>query len=533
MPRRTSTKPKPVSPPVRPPEQEVWSPKLFGKQWDVFNSYKRIQLVCGSRRSAKTWACVHKICRHLFETPGARVGFFAKSVKVAKDGGVWQDLLDIAIPEWLAAGIGFEFTTFDQNGIAGPKQDAQTRTAYFRIRNMYGGESECKLFSIEHDHEVASKVKGKRFSMIFFSELSMFKDKKIMTVTLPSLRMAHLTPKEGEPDIYHQWLADTNPDEELGDRSWFYEVWYKDRLDPNFKWKNFQSNLGLIEMFLHENPFTTPEQIEELEASCHGDECLYDSYVRGVHGEGSAKRDRFFTGIFDPAVHVIGNDQDDTNQIDVHEDTKLLMTGWDLGGRNHAAVILEPWFRDVVDVKGTTVRACFSVLDELLVLGEQITLDDFTTEFMKRMKAIEDRWERNPPFRWEHWSDDSATTVWRPTTGSYDYMEVQAASNGAITLQGVVKPWHSVASRVRIVKMLLRQKRLWISSRCVATIDMIRNLRRGDTEKEYVLNDKHKHIFDALTYPIFMRVCDELIDNSVPRSTSAGVEENLDYIGVG
>lgn len=539
MARRSSVKAKPTKPekktaPLPPePEPEIWLPKLFGKQWDVFNSRKRILLVCGSRKASKTWACTHRICRHLWETPGARIGFFSKSVKLAKDGGVWQDLLEIALPEWTESGIGFELTTFDSSGVPGPKQDAQTRTAYFRVRNMHGGESECKLFSIEHDQEVASKVKGKRFSMIFFSELSMFKDKRILTITLPSLRMPHLTPPEGQPDIWHQWMADTNPDEELGDKSWFYKVWYKDRVDPDFKYKNFQSNLGLIEMFLPDNPFVTKEEIEELEASCDGDDCLFDSYVRGVHGEGASKRDRFFVGYFDKNVHVVGDTEEEGDQIDVHDTSDLLMTGSDLGLTCHAAAIIEPWYRPI----GDRILPCFSALDELELVDEKISLDEFTHLLMEKMAALQDRWKKK--FKWKHWTDDQALTTWRPSSSSYDYMEINAASKlygpqlnlPEIILEGVEKPWGSIAARVRIIRMLLRQHRFWVSARCVRIIAMLENLRKGDSEREYVLRDQHKHMFDALTYPIFMTIVDELSELTKPR-TSRDVNPVPDYVGI-
>lgn len=533
MPRRTSAKPKQSA----APEVTIWTPQLFGRQIEIFNCRKRVLLVCGSRKAGKSWAICHRICRHLWETPGASIGFFAKSVKLAKDGGMWQDLLSYGLPEWIASGIvgqtgqPFEITTIDSSGNPGPKQDAQTRTAYFRIRNMYGGESECKLFSIEHDHEVGSKVHSKRFSMIFFSELWMFKDKKVLAATLPALRMPHLMPQPGQPDLWHQWMADTNPDPELGCKSWFYDVWYKERLDPNHKYPKVRDNLELIEMFIEDNPYATDYDREELATFCAGDDCLYDSYVRGVHGEGASKRDRFFAGVFDKTVHVIGNAADpDEDQIDVHASSDILLTGWDLGGRNHAACILEPWFRTVETLRGPVVRACFSVLDELLVLGEAIGLDDFTVEFMRKMEKLEDKTGRTD-LKWLHFSDDSATTVWRPSSQSYDCMEIEAASGGKIILKGVSKPAGSVEARVRIIKQLLRQKRLWISARCEYVIEMILNLRRGDTDREYVMGDKYKHMFDALTYPLYVRVIDELLDNADPRASSKKVDD-YSYIGI-
>jgi hypothetical protein len=526
-----------------------WLPELgclppehpFNKQWDVFNCRKKILLVCGSRLSGKTFAVLHRVWRHLWETPGARVAVFAKSKGLAKDGGSWQDLIERTGPEWMESGMvgqhgmPIEYTTKDGEGVPGPKQDPQTRTATFRIRNYFGGESECKLFSIDNDAEVASKVKNKSFSMIYFIELSMFKDKRILAVTLPCLRLAHLQPKNNGPDLYNQWIADTNPDEDLGAASWFYQEFYVDRLKKRGDSAEdrdltaYFSNMEVIEMHLEDNPHITRDQVIILKGSCMGDQALYDSYVLGIHGEGGAKRNKFFAKDFIRSVHVVGgtDDPDDTDQIAVSDLTRTLFGGWDVGASvNHAAVVLD---KRMVKLKLPDAPAgqpppdapevsCWSVLDEVVSINERIGLYDFTQEFMRKQREIEARAGRQ--FDWMHWADDSAINVWRPSSESFDYIEILAASHNQIRLQGVEKPSGSVKARVRWIQKLLRENRLYVSARCVKVIAMLEACRRGDTEKDYVNNDEFRHVFDALSYPIYMECRGELLDEAYSRPRS-------------
>jgi len=80
-----------------------WYPNIFPKQIQIYNDFHRYVLVSGPRKSGKTTGCIHKIARHLWETPYpyARVGMFCKLMKTAKEGGVWDDLTKIVMPEWL------------------------------------------------------------------------------------------------------------------------------------------------------------------------------------------------------------------------------------------------------------------------------------------------------------------------------------------------------------------------------------------------------------------------------------------------
>lgn len=457
---------------------------------------------------------------------------FAKSVKLAKDGGSWQYLLEICMPEWLNAklvgqdGQPFEFLTRDAEGVPGPKVDSNTRTAYFRIRNWYGGSSECQLFSIDNIGEIASKVKNKYFSGMYFIELSNWEDQRVLSMTLPSLRLGHLIPTKGQPDIYHQWMADTNPHEDLGANSWFYKLWYLERNKPpvgdsedDRERAEFLSYLDVINIHWKDNPFATREQILGLKYSCGDDRAVYESHYLGIHGEGGVKKEKHFSTFFIRSKHVVGGGEDEGDQIDIHKSSSGLYSGWDLGNVNHAVVLLDKWPRVIND----TEVMCWSVLDELVYIGEQVSLADFALEILAKMDALNRPGQK--AYEWLNWSDDSAINVFRPTTGSYDYKEILAATRGRIYLHGVKKPHGSVQVRVRIVKHLLKENRLFISSRCTHVIDMLENLRKA--EDEYIVRDKHIHVFDGMSYPLLEEMQEELLSEAfTPTATKPGTEED-------
>jgi len=492
-----------------------WYPNLFGRQLEVFNNFCRALLVCGPRKSGKTWAVLHKIARHLWETKGARVAMFSRTLKNSKEGGTWSDLHTIVLPEWINAKIGFKYTTKGAEGKPGPKVDGQTRTPYFRIRNAHGGESELMLFSLDYDPDIEAKLKEQRFSMIYFSELSKFKDRRILSVALPSLRMPHLKMDE------QQWIADTNPGEE-GDASWIYEVWYVERIQtyqqyfdrnkergrpclPEQLFYTFQKGLGLIEIKPEENPFLDPAELDELKATYSYDEGLYERYVNGkwVYGEGDASI--HFKGKFHPLRHVVGGiespDQKDHVYANPHPNSFELITGWDLGDTNHAAVIL-----DRVYIGG---KSHYIVLDELEVLGEEVSNEDFTEEFMGLIVNLEET--AGKKFGLDRsWSDRSALEKYSASGDTYAYLQVYAASNKRIYLRACPKPAGSVRTRVQLVKSLLHNNRLHISAHCKGVIRMMKELKKGAGKLDFVAQDENKHIFDALTYALLMECAEEL-----------------------
>jgi hypothetical protein len=493
-----------------------WYPNLFDRQLEVFNSKARALLVCGPRKSGKTWAVLDKIIRHMWETPSARVAMFSRTLKNSKEGGTWSDLHTITLPQWIKSGIGLKYTTKTSEGKPGPKVDGQTRTPYFKIRNAHGGESELMLFSLDFDGDIEDKLKEQRFSMIYFSELSKFRDRKILSVALPSLRMPHLTMEE------QMWLADTNPSEE-GDASWIYEVWYVEKTlryedycarnkekgrtsMPESAFLNFQRGLQLIEIKPEENPYLDPRELEELKSTYGYDEGLYARYVNGlwVYGDGDASI--HFKGKFHNR-HIVGNTDSSSEDEWVCANPSPtcfeLITGWDLGEVNHAQVTIE---KDL-----STGRASFVVLDEVESVGAEIDIATFTEAVMAQIDRLEETAGRKFDLG-RAWSDRSSIEKFSATGGTFPYLEVYAASQERIFLVGVPKPRDSVRHRVRLLKTLLVSDRIHVSAHCKATIRMFQHLKKGASALDYVVRDENKHIFDALTYALLMECAEELED---------------------
>ena len=500
---------------------------LFPKQMDVFNVsiappppgvidiVPRV-LVSGGRMTGKTIAIVHRIMRHLWETPSARAAVFSRTIKLAKEGGIWQDVMDAA-NEWVNSGLTdsktkaqFAFTSKNSQGEPGARIDSQTRTISFSIRNRFGGESELKLFSLEHDHEVEAKVKSTRFSLMWFSELSNYDSAQVVNVSYLQLRMKHLKPWQ------HLWIADTNPHEE-GDDHWIYKVWYKQRLQDEKSIREelsekhlsgaelekavnlrvtFRKSLCLIEIFLPDNIYLPEGNKVALMEQYSDDEGEYSRNVDGLWVKGHGRLGCHFSQYFHEHLHIVGSsDPNDGDRSDLGQTTVDLITGWDIGDVNHSFHVIED--RLIDNVK------CWIVHEEHVCIGQQITVAEFTIEVLEKMMALQSFHNRSFPWK-KHWSDSSSTNVWRSAgDGGSQAVEVEAASAGRIILDPVRKPKNSVRSRVRLIQFLLRQGRLFVSHRCRATIEMLYHCKRGSGDNEFVAQDRHKHPFDSLSYPIY------------------------------
>lgn len=512
----------------------IWLPDLFGKQWDAFNAYDRALLLSGSRLAAKSWAALHRIVRHLWETPNARVGMFTKVLKNSKDAGMWKNLHNYTLPEWIKAGIGLRYTTKDYDDKPGPKVDGTTRTPFFRITNLHGGESECMLFSLDNDNEAEAKLKEREFSMIYFSELSNFESRSVLSLGLLSLRMPHL-------DFNQQmWIADTNPSEE-GESSWIYQAWYVERNLSYEDYVNrqrklnlpvmreetfvsFRKNLRLIEMFSKENIKLKPGQLEELESTYAYDPGLYARFVEGKWVYGDGETSRHFRRFFKPTIHVVGSvegqDEDEYEYANPSQNCFELITGFDTGETNHAAVIMEKrYMSQYLPKSGKTIsRAYFTLIDELVSLHTEMSLEEFTTTFMDIIADLEEQQGRK--FDLERcYSDLSALTQYSATADSFPAIQINASSLGRLVLIGVPKPRHSVRVRVQLIQQLLAFERLKVSAHCYHTLKMFKDLKKGKDRLNYVLqSDDNRHIFDALSYPLIMECAEEL--EAIPKFSS-------------
>lgn len=502
------------------PEQKPWVPNLFPKQLEVFNNYKKFTLISGPRFTGKTLASVAKVLRHLWETPGAYVGVFNKTIRTAKQGGIWLDFLNIVLPEWMGReiqedgsevyvpklfnqyGQPFEYTTMDSKGDYGPKSDSTDRTMYFKVRNMWGGESTLLLFSLDNEAEAEARLKSTRFSGLYFPELSNFKTNKVYSVAMNQLRMFHLREDQ------HMWLADTNPSDE-GPDSWIYKLFYKERLDPNHKYPSVQKDLHLIEIFLDDNPHLTPGRRAEIEQSHSHDEGEFERNVNGIWAKGHGKIGKVFADIFVPSIHLI------PDNIAILPGSDTLFTGWDLGDVNSSAGIAA---RRIITRDGVE-KSIWLVIEETSAVGVQIGTTDFVLKFMDQLEDLEKFYGTSLLLQ-TNYSDDSSLNKYKANADTYDYLLVRDASKGRIELQGVQKPDGSIGARVRLIRHLLKDNRLFVGENCPAFIDMLSNMMRGP-DHPIAKESRHKHEFDWFSYIVFSETLSELDETYRPKSTNA------------
>lgn len=511
--------------------QGIWLPDLFGKQWDVFNSYDRALLVSGSRYAAKSYSILHRLVRHMWEVPNSRVGIFSRVLKNSKDAGLWKNLHEITLKEWIASGIGIKYTTKDYNDKPGPKVDGTTRTPFFRLRNMYGGESECMLFSLSNDNEAEATLKEREFSLIYFSELSNFSTRSVLSLGRACLRLKGISYDQ------QQWMADTNPAEE-GEHSWIYEAWY---IEPTISYDDYvqrqqklhkyvpseeefteqREGMRLIEMHAKDNIKLDKRQISELRHMYSYDPALAARFRDGLWVFGGGDESHHFRRFFKPNIHVLGScegpDEDNWEMINPSPACHALITGHDLGEtNNHASCIIEKQMASLptADPKVSLIRAHFSVLDELVSIKEFVNLDDFTLEFMRMIEALEKSAGRTFNLDMAY-SDSSTLSKWNAASSSFPAEQVEAASNGRLVLIGVNKSQFPPRWRVQILQQLLAFNRLRVSAHCVHTIQMLKDLRKGSGKLNFVLqSDSNRHIFDALTYALISELREEIVTAS-------------------
>lgn len=486
-----------------------WVPNLSPKQFEVFNCFKRYILVSGPRQSGKTIGVIHRIIRHMWEHPNARVAIVSRTKASAKEGGVWDDFNKIVLPEWIEADIGLEYTTKTRDGGPGPRTIGDTRTPHFAIRNMHGGISDAMLFSLDVDREVEDRLKQKRFSCIYFPELSSFRDRKVFTISMQQLRVP---PREQQ-----MWIADCNPAEE-GEEHFAFKLWFKERTQKDHPDPVFQSDLALIQIFMDDNPFLSQEQKGEIKAAHRSNPEMWDRMVLGLWTASSTEG--FFKDVFRQAIHVLG-DTDAPNELDWSvilppADTKELFSGWDLGFKNHSIHIVQ---------KRQTKDWCeFDVLDEIVSIdestedGDRVALSDMTERFIERARF----WEKmiGKGVKWTNWADSSALDQFKPYAGgTYDALEVLKVSKELgfeVELQAAPKFAGSVQQRVDRVYKLLAENRLFVSARCFRTIPMLRKLRRSLSGAKLIAKTEagHEHVFDSLSYVLIPESNRDALDQS-------------------
>lgn len=500
-----------------PEKRQPWAPDLVPKGYQIYNCYKRYVLVDGPRKSAKTISNLHKVVRHAFEFPGARVAIVTKTTRNAKSG-IWEDLLRFVIPKWEKAGTGFMVTK--------PSTMApDTKMTYIRIRSrgyrgtdgkIHYGESEIQLHSVEYTAEAEAKFKSMRFSMVYLSEADQWDSRQVFTILSQQLRMlGPPAPDESWAFIDHQMIIDCNPPEE-GEQHWIYGLfWVENAVDkPDSERTVDQLDYHRIGFTLDDNTKLDPNERRELENSCRYDPNLYDRWILGKWVRDLSNT--LFKGAFFPQRHIIGHThgrEEDWEFIVPTENCFEFYSGWDLGDKNNAIE-----FAVKREFGGSA--ASWDFIDEVVYKQQMIKTADIVEAVMEVMDFWEEYVKTNygtAKVQWKHWSDDTAFNRYRAGLDTFDYMIVQQASANRIQLRPSTKGRDSIKLRKNMLRKMLFEDRVHVSARCPHLIESLSKMKPGKSKLQVIDADsEYKHAFDAATYLLGMECPHDLATRLKP-----------------
>lgn len=549
-------------------DAKPWEPDLYPRQKELLEAClpgdQNIVLANGPRQSSKTWGCYHAAIQHGWIIPNANFCVLTITQGAGTDSGPWEHLTQKWLPQWIEAGFGMEWHK-------APYTEAVSKKPKCKIVNGAGGVSTFSLESLKDEREVEEKFKGKVYSGIWINELSKFKSLKTFTTLWQCLR--------DYPKNQLLFLADTNPDLDLGQESWIYKLWYlsknanfdelkkmyPDLEDPTILLPLFRK-LKLIEFTVGDNLSMSEDDKQVLMASFAHDKDLLDAYFYGKWV--TASTDALFYRQFRPMFHCVGDpptkDNLDPDIMVPQPGCAELITGWDPGDSiNSAAVIATKWWQTMKfkTPEGKEVERKLPVigyLDEVVWTGQPHSLDELVFELMEKMMFWELQCGLPGAVRWRHWSDRSVFDRLSPESQRYLYQIIfdasvmfiaQKLSQGEtppkepILLEAAERGPGTVGQRVDLTRRLLFGERMFFNKLfyydpedkakvggCPRLIESIRGLKRGNTTVTITIarGTPLKHAWDAALYLAAQECYDELSSQvlghlmNMRKSTSGG-----------
>lgn len=444
-------------------------------------SDKRFIFMHGPRKTTKSNTAQNMVLMHAHYFDGAMIGIFVKGLKGAVGSGVWHQLTDPRdglIAQWARDpdGVQLQYET-------PPTMKSDTKMRWFRIYNRHGGVSEVQLHTIVSERDIESLLKDQQFSMAYIVEADRFESPDIFKRLVEQLR--------GTPRIPHQFrriIVDSNPAKE-GTDHWLYWTFIKDK-DGNYI-PDIDPRIAEFGFTMDDNPFIPDEEKQEIYLNNKSDpvdlaRLYYGQWIKDTRGT-------IFKEQFRPSFHIVGGERGEV--LLPGNECYELPCGFDLGdASNHAAVIAAKRY-------GPKGQPIYDVIDELVIINQNYSLETLTYEFIEKMK----RWEEHmrpdkitPIFRF--WSDSSSTRYLAVANGS-EANAIYTWSEGKIVLRGVRKGAGSVGRRIQLLKRILAEDRIFVSNSCPHVKDMLEHIK---TNEKGVIpeNSPYKHAFDALTYMI-------------------------------
>lgn len=500
---------------------------LSPKQFEIMrlcrleNGLKKYIFVNGPKKTGKSIGCWNAVVDHAWNTKDARVCVIASSITAGDDAGVWTELVEKIIPQWIGGDFGLKWWKGKkgQRYVEGARQKGTSKKLYCEITNKHGGKSTIQLDSLKDERDVEKDFFNRYFTMIYWSELQNFKEYKTFVTLTQALRAP------GLPEDQFVLLCDGNPSD-MGTNSPWYKLFFEDRISDDLPEdrKPMQKHLHLIIVTMDDNPYLTDEQKLSNAAEYASDPDLHARYVLGEWKQAST--DALFVGVFKPSIHVLGDAKDNDPEIILPSDgCHELKTGWDFGGANPAMVIFEKCMTQREGQKHE--QSVFHFLDELVFIKEQIGVSEFTEMVLRKMNWLE--LQIGGPVDWQHWSDVSAFNHREPISQRYQHEEVYAVSGGRILLRAVEHGRNTVGPRIRLWRKLLFQERILMSAvKCPKLIEMCQAIRRKKLIPDSVTDGSpHKHVLDAATYALSRECYEELQDNIISLHTTKKSESEL------
>jgi len=502
------TKPPPGKAPAE--KEEFWEPPMGEVGREIFECYKKFMLAHGERGSGKTYACLHKLVKHLYEHDGAMACITVVTRSSAILGGAWtkfQKVLQI----W-EDGIGLQGE--GKGGEFVFKMD-DGRNRYVWIKNVHGGWSMCFLKSMQHADQIKERVKGMEFSFFFFDELTETDDERYFTDTIQQLgRLPGIHPQ--------QFLGACNPPDE-GEDHWVYQRFFTGFDDPSAKLPKKRKDYGVFHLPMTENTFmdNKEEYIATVMEACRTDPTAYDRLIKGLWIKKPTGKG-LFAEYFRRALHVRGSIE---KKQFIIPSGAVIDVGYDIGSANTAIT-----FEERLQTKKGELTSWF---DEIVLVEKYVPIPEVAPMLLGRMNYWCGRTGKKLHFN--HIADSASFDQMRPD-GTYDarkleqevakelkehperyphlnhviYANPEAPEKERVfrerpvRLRACPKPDGSVMARVKMTISRLQAELVVVSARCVRHIAMFENIE-VDPEKPYTpkKGSRHKHAFDSSTYVVY------------------------------
>lgn len=472
----------------------VWEPKMSKPGRELWNCRKRYILVHGPRKGGKSLAIADKLLRNAMTFPGSDTCILTRTIAKG-EAGVWRNLTKPGgvVSKWQKA--GFAKYHGRRKGYAGPGYMPSSKVPYFQIQTG-GDPSTFQMHTLAEDERVEDKFKDMTFDFVYIVEADSF-ERDVYTTMRQTLRSMVV------PFSAQQLILDMNPPAQ-GRKHWAFKFIESPEDDEI-----------AIQFPLSENIFFSEKERMDVYRSYAHDPNKVKRFFDGEWVE--MAENSCFADVFNENLIVVGEtlganddyrDLDNRDILRPWENSYQYDVGWDIGDQNTAVVLASP--------RQTGSTLCYDILDEVVILRKPLTMEEFVSMVMRMMDYWE-KWMRTEnkvgtPM-WRHWSDSSSMTR-RMTLGGTEAQMVYNLSGERISLYGVTKGRDSVDARKDMLRRLMYENRIAISSRCTGVLEMCRHLpprvskvMRDDLSgKEILVQDgidkasKHKHAFDALTY---------------------------------